>query len=221
MRKLVIAGVAVVLGLENLGAQSVDRVIERAIAQWASVKTVRATFEQTIVNPITGSSMPSKGSFQQRRPDKLAVLFSDPAGDRIIADGKFVWLFLQSSTPGQVVKMTYAEAGASNTDLIGQFLDTPRAKYDLVDNGIETVGGRPTRSLTLTAKAGVALPFTKSRVWIDTTDSMIRQFESTDASGLTRKVRLLTLTPNAGVDSSAFVFSVPKGVRVVEPGRQR
>jgi outer membrane lipoprotein-sorting protein len=48
---------------------------------------------------------------------------------------------------------------------------------------------------------------------------MIRQFESTEATGLSRKVRLVTLVPNAAVDSSAFVFRVPDGVRVVEPMR--
>jgi outer membrane lipoprotein carrier protein len=200
----------------NVSAQAI---IDRAVAEWGKIRTIRATFEQTIVNPITGSSMPSKGSFQQRRPDKLAVIFTEPQGDRIVGDGKFVWAFLQSATPGQVVKMTYADAGAHNTDLIGQFLDTPRSKYDIVDNGHETVGGRTTRVLTLTAKAGEELPFIRSKVWIDTTDSMIRQFESVEATGLTRKVRLLTLSANVPVDSTAFVFRVPPGVRVVEPGR--
>jgi outer membrane lipoprotein-sorting protein len=45
---------------------------------------------------------------------------------------------------------------------------------------------------------------------------MIRQFESTDVNGVTRRVRLLTLSPNALVDNSAFTFKTPKGVRVVE-----
>lgn len=165
--------------------------------------------------------MPSKGHFQQRRPDLLAVTFTEPKGDRIVADGKHVWMFLESATPGQVIKMTYADAGALNTDLIGQFLDAPRAKYDIADNGLESIGGRVTRALTLTAKPGQSLPFIRSKVWFDTTDSMIWQFESTEASGLTRKVRLLTVSPNAAVDRAAFVFQVPKGVRVVEPGRQR
>ncbi len=165
--------------------------------------------------------MPSKGAYQQRRPDKLAVSFTDPKGDLIIADGKFVWVFLQSATPGQVMKLTYADAGAQNTDLIGQFLDTPRSKYDIIDNGHESVGGRTTRVLTLTAKQGQALPFIRSKVWIDTADAMIRQFESTEATGLTRKVRLLTLTPNAPVDTGAFEFKTPAGVRIVEPGRLR
>jgi outer membrane lipoprotein carrier protein len=200
-------------------AQVVDRTIERAVSEWAKVRTLRATFEQSIINPLTGSAMPSKGDYQQRKPDLLAVSFSEPKGDRIVADGKFVWVFLQSATPGQVIKLSYADAGAQNTDLIGQFLDAPRAKYDIRDGGTETLGTRVTRVLTLVAKPGQDLPFIRARVWIDTADAMIRQFESTEATGLSRKVHLLTLTPNAAVDTTAFVFNVPKGVRVVEPGR--
>lgn len=197
--------------------QDVDAVIKRAVTAWAKVRTLRATFVQTIVNPITGSRMTSRGELQQRKPSRLAITFTDPAGDRIVADGKHVWIYVPSATPGQVIKMSNAEAGASNTDLIGQFLTTPRGKYDAVDNGVDTVGKRRARALVLTAKQGQALPFIRAKVWVDTKDNLIRQFESTDASGVTRRVTLLTLAPNAAVKSTAFRFTVPEGTRVVEP----
>ena len=160
--------------------------------------------------------MVSRGELQQRKPNKLAISFSDPAGDRIVADGRFVWVYLQSATPGQVVKLANTDVGAASTDLIGQFLSTPRSKYDATDAGAEKVGSRNTRALVLVAKPGTQLPFTRAKVWVDDTDGLIRQFESTDANGLTRKVRMLSLTPNAAVDSSVFTFVVPKDVRVVE-----
>src|SRR5882724_7665074 len=131
--------------------QSVDATITRAVAAWSRVKTLRATFEQTITNPITGPAMRSKGELQQRKPNKLAINFSDPAGDRIVADGKYVWVFLQSATPGQVVRMTSTDIGAASTDLIGQFLNTPRSTYDATYAGADKVGGRPARALVLTA----------------------------------------------------------------------
>jgi outer membrane lipoprotein carrier protein len=128
-----------------------------------------------------------------------------------------VWIYLQSATPGQVLKMSNAEAGAGNTDLIGQFLNTPRKKYEATDGGSEKVNGRDARVLTLLAKQGESLPFVRAKVWVDAEDGLIRQFESTDTNGITRKVRLVTLTPNASVRSDAFVFKVSKGVRVVTP----
>jgi outer membrane lipoprotein carrier protein len=197
--------------------QEVDAVIKRAVAAWSKVRTLRATFEQTVTNPLTGSKMVSRGELQQRKPSRLAITFTEPRGDRIVADGQHVWVFLPSATPGQVIKMTNAEAGASNTDLIGQFLATPRSTYDATDAGGDTVGKRSARVLVLTAKAGQSLPFIRAKVWVDTRDNLIRQFESTDSNGITRRVRMLTLSTNAVVKDGAFVFTVPEGVRVVEP----
>ncbi|MEX2154884.1 MAG: outer-membrane lipoprotein carrier protein LolA [Gemmatimonadaceae bacterium] len=197
--------------------QDVNGTINRAIAAWSRVKTLRATFEQTLTNPITGSALTSKGALQQRKPNRLAITFSDPAGDRIVADGKFVWVFLQSATPGQVVKLANTDVGAASTDLIGQFLTTPRETYDATDAGTDKVGKRTARALVLTAKPGELLSFIRAKVWVDTADHLIRQFESTDANGITRRVRLLTLTPNASVDNKVFSFRVPQNVRVVQP----
>lgn len=195
--------------------QGVDATINRAIAAWGKVRTLRATFRQTVTNPITGSTMHSTGDLQQRKPNKLAITFSDPAGDQIVGDGKFVWVFLKSATPGQVIKLANTDAGAASNDLIGQFLNTPRSRYDAADGGADTVGTRSARAVLLTAKPGEALPFVRAKVWVDTRDGLIRQFESTDANGVSRRVQLLTLSPNATVDDSAFTFRVPKDVRIV------
>lgn len=215
MLLILLATTTLALAGELPARQDIDRTIDRAVTAWAKVKTLRAEFVQTVVNPITGSSMESRGKLQQRKPNRLAIVFHQPVGDRIIADGRHVWIFLPSAAPGQVMKMTNAQAGAANTDLIGQFLDNPRKRYDITDGGTETVGGRRTRALVLTAKAGQQAPVLRARVWIDEKDALIRQFESTDASGVTRKVRLTSLKPNAKVDSTAFVFDAPAGVKVV------
>ena len=56
----------------------------------------------------------------------------------------------------------------------------------------------------------------RAKVWIDSADALIRQFESTDPNGITRRVRLIKLVPNASVKDKSFAFKVPEGVRVVE-----
>ena len=214
---LAVATIAICPPKAQPQAADVDATIKRAIAAWSRVKTLRATFEQSITNPITGSAMVSRGELQQRKPNKLAITFTDPAGDRIIGDGKFVWVYLQSATPGQVIKLANTDAGAASTDLIGQFLTTPRSKYTATDAGADKVGDRTARGIVLLAKPGERLPFIRAKVWVDNTDGLIRQFEATDANGITRKVKLLTVNTNTTVNESVFAFTVPSGVRVVEP----
>lgn len=190
--------------------------LDRAVAAWAKVKTVRATFEQTITNSLTGRTLNASGEYQQQRPGKLAVLFADPANDRIVADGKFVWLYLPSSAPDQVMKTALGADGTGTVDLTAQFLTSPRTKYNITPNGAQTVSGRATHGYTLVPKNAASAPFQIASVWIDDADATIRQFEVTERSGVQRKVRLLTLKTNVPVESSAFVFTAPKGVRVIE-----
>jgi outer membrane lipoprotein carrier protein len=214
---LVVFGLAAApLAAAPLGAQSVDATIDRAVAAWAKVKTVRGTFEQTVTNPLTGSSATARGAYVQERPGRLSIRFSPPASDAIVSDGKAVWVYLPTSAPGQVVKRPATDRSATPIDLTGQFLDAPRTKYDIAAAGTRTVAGHAAHALTLTPKAGTSGPFTKATVWIDDDDSLIREFEVAEPSGVTRHIRLTTVDPNVSVERSEFTFTVPPGVKVVD-----
>ena len=189
--------------------------LDRAVAAWSKVKTARATFEQTITNPLTGRTMTANGEYQQERPGKLAVTFADPANDRIVADGKHVWLYLPSTAPDQVIKSVQSASGTGTVDLTAQFLTSPRSKYKIDAVGTQVVSGRATHGFNLIPKSSESAPFMAASVWIDDQDATIRQFEVTDASGVQRKVRLKSFKTNVPVDAGAFVFTPPAGVRVV------
>jgi outer membrane lipoprotein carrier protein len=189
--------------------------LDRAVAVWAKVKTARATFVQTINNPLTGRALTANGEYQQERPGKLAVLFADPANDRIVADGQYVWLYLPSSAPDQVIKTTQSAAGTGTVDLTAQFLTAPRSKFNIEAIGTQTVSGRATHGFNLVPKNTKGAAFHAASVWIDDEDATIRQFEVTDAQGVQRKVRLTSFKTNVPVDARAFVFTPPAGVRVV------
>jgi len=214
--RLASLSIALAVVAAPLAAQSTDATIDRAVAAWAKVKTVRGTFEQTVTNSLTGSSANSRGTYAQERPNRLAIRFEQPGTDAIIADGKVVWVYLPSSAPGQVIKRPATDRASVPIDLTGQFLDSPRTKYDITAAGTRTVSGHPAHGLTLVPKAGTSAPFTKATVWIDDDDALIREFEETESTGVTRRVRLTSVEPNAPVARSDFTFVVPKGVKVVD-----
>jgi len=199
-----------------LGAQNVDATIDRAVAAWTKVKTVRGTFEQTVTNQITGSSATARGQYVQERPNRLSIRFSQPASDAIVADGKAVWIYLPSTAAGQVLKRPATDPASTPIDLTGQFLDSPRAKYDITAAGTKTVDGHATHALKLVPKKGTNAPFTQATVWVDDDDALIREFEETEPSGVTRHVRLTAIETNPTVDRSAFIFKVPAGVKIVD-----
>jgi outer membrane lipoprotein carrier protein len=199
-------------------AQSNDSAIDRAAAAWATVKTVRGSFDQMVTNPLTGSSANAHGQYVQERPNRLAIRFSQADSSAIVADGRVVWVYLPSSLPGQVIKRSATDHAAIPIDLTGQFLDAPRAKYDITPSTGRTVDGHAAHGFTLVPKkgSGSPSPFTTATVWIDDDDSLIREFEETETSGVVRHIHLTTVDLNVPVDRSAFTFVVPKGVRVVD-----
>jgi len=215
---LVVVGALAAAATANtpLAAQSPAEIIDRAVAAWAKVTTVRGTFEQTVTNSLTGTSASSRGTYAQERPNRLAIRFEQPGNDAIVADGKAVWVYLPSSAPGQVIKRAATDRSSMPIDLTGQFLDAPRRKYDVAEAGARSVGGRPAHGLTLIPKPGVNAGFTKATVWVDDQDALIREFEETEASGVTRHVRLTTIEPNASLNRSMFTFVIPKNTRVVD-----
>lgn len=197
-------------------AQAVDATIDRAVAAWSKVKTLRGGFEQTITNPITGSAVSSKGTYAQEKPNKLSIRFAAPASDAIVSDGKYLWVYLPTSAPGQVIRRPATERGAVPIDVTGQFLDAPKSKYAISAADTKTVDGHPTHALQLVAKPNAGAPVAKATVWVDDDDSIIREFESLDANGVTRHVKLTSIELNGAVDQSLFTFAPPAGVKVLD-----
>ena len=212
MKILLSAATALVLTLP-LSAQTPEATVDRAVKAYARVKTARATFEQTLTNPLTGNTQVARGEFQQQTPGRLAITFTDPRGDRIVNDGRAVWVYTPSSAPGQVIKLSPAVGGPS-VDLLGTFLNSPRAKYTMAAAGTAVVSGRKTTAVHLTPKQ--PMQFTKATVWIDDADATLRQLEVTDNMGLVRRVRLTKLTLNGPVNRAAFTFTPPAGVKVYD-----
>jgi outer membrane lipoprotein carrier protein len=216
-RALVLTGALLApLSLAATRPHAQGDLLDRAVAAWSKVKTARATFEQTITNSLTGRTLTASGEYQQQRPGKLSVRFSEPANDRIVADGTRLWLYLPSTTPGQVIRTSLKNGGSGTVDLTAQFLTAPRTRYRISQGGTADVSGRATHAYTLVPKQKEGATFQTATVWIDDADATIRQFEVTEPSGLVRRVRLTSFRPNVPVDASAFTFTVPAGVRVVD-----
>ena len=111
MRPYLILGAMFAALSSPLRAQSAESVIDKAVTAYKSIRTMRGSFEQTIRNPLTGTSMTARGDFQQQLPDRIAVIFSDPKGDRIIVNGAIAWLYLPSTNPGQALKVPSGAGG--------------------------------------------------------------------------------------------------------------
>lgn len=200
------------------GAQSADATLDRAASVYAGLRSVRAEFKQTLNNPLTGSTATTAGTILRRKPNLLSISFSN--GDRIVADGTSLWLYFPSSVPGQVIRQSSGAGMSAAFDPAGELLTAPHSRYTAANAGKSSVAGRAAHIIALTPKSASA-PFAKVKLWVDDSDSSVRQFEITERNGLTRTISITRLTANAMLPRSAFSFSVPKGVRVVRQPLQQ
>lgn len=195
-------------------AQSPAATIDRAASAFKKAGSIRATFEQTLNNPLTGNQSKSTGELALAQPDRFSLRFQG-AGDRVVSDGKWLWVYLPSAAPGQVLKMPASSKSSVGLDVVGDLLTTPRAKFDVSDAGATTIDGRATHAVLLTPKRE-GQGITRAKVWVDDADGAVRQIVLTQDTGLERTWRMTSWTTNPTLPKSTFAFSVPKGVRVVD-----
>jgi outer membrane lipoprotein carrier protein len=216
MRRTISAAVvALAFAATAAGAQTpADAALDRAVAAYAKVHSLRATFDQSLSNPVTGRTAQAKGELLVKRPGRVAVRFTQPSGDRIVSDGKFVWIYLPTSAPGQVIRAHADDSQGTGMDVSTELLTAPRTKFDIADAGAATVNGRATRIVVLTPRT--PRNYTKARLWIDDADGVVRQLELSENSGVVRTIVFRTIQLNAKVPASAFKFEVPKGAKVFD-----
>ena len=187
--------------------------LDGAAARYRAARSVRAPFEQWLTNPLTKTTRAAHGEFLQRGRRRFALRFSEPAGDAIVSDGAFVWMYLPSTVKGQVIKLPLV-AGAG-FDFIGELLTTPRQHYAVTTLADETVGGHRCAVFSLAPRTSNA-PFTGAKLWIGTDDLLLWQLETVEPSSLVRRVLFTSVKLNGALPKGALTFALPPGTRVVD-----
>ncbi|SRR5258705_4855827 len=190
--------------------------LDRASAAYQTIRTLSAEFTQVIANPLIGAPDTTRGKLYQMRPSRFAMRFTHPRGDRIVADGRHLWLYTPSTTPGQVIRTTIpATSTSGGPNFIGQFVERPRERYRARYVRADSLAGRVMDVVELIPKSA-DLPYSKAVVWIDREDGLVRRVEIDETSGQQRTLVLAQLAVNRGVPGREFTFSPPAGLRVVD-----
>ena len=198
-----------------LQAQNADAIIGRAAKVYRSLGSLQANFVQVIDNPMIDSAE-STGTLVQAGPVKLAMRFTDPAGEAIVIDGRHVWVYTPSTVPGQVVRLAVPSGGpVYGYNLLAWLLDRPSERYKASYLRSERLNGRTTDVIELTP-AVPDLPFEKAVIWLDRENALPRRLEIHEQSGATRTLDLSQIRVNEQVPERTFTFKVPNGVRVVD-----
>jgi outer membrane lipoprotein carrier protein len=190
-------------------------ILDRASAAYQSVTTLTADFTQIVDNPMIGAPDTTWGRLYEIRPSHFAMRFTHPKGDRIVADGRWLWLYTPSTTPGQVIRTKIPDVGTTGPNLIGQFVERPRERYRARYVRADSVGRPPADVVELTPLKS-DWPYEKAMIWVDRASALVTRLEITENAGQRRVVILRTLKLNGGVPQREVTFAPPAGVRVVD-----
>src|SRR3989442_638657 len=189
--------------------------LDRATASFDTVRTLQADFVQIVENPMLGDPDTTRGKLYQRRPSYFAMRFTDPQNDRVVADGRRLWLYTPSTTPGQVIRSAIPGTGTTGPNLIGQFVEHPRERYDARYVRADSISDGLIDVITLTPRSK-DLPYSAATVWIARQDGLVRRIDIVETSGQRRTIILRNLAINQAVPAREFRVSPPAGSRVVD-----
>src|SRR5207237_939956 len=139
----------------------------------------------------------TRGRLYQMRPSRFAMRFTDPKGDRIVADGRFLWLYTPSTTPGQVLRSRIPEYGSTGPNLIGQFVEHPRERYTARYVRVDSLAEGVADVVVLVPKTGDQ-PYSEATIWVSRDDALVRRLDIVEASGQRRTVMLREIRVNGG-----------------------
>lgn len=202
----------VVLAPRPVTGQDALQILEVASERHQDLAGFCAEFRQVVVNDILRQTTRSRGEICQARSDRFEMRFSDPEGDRVVADGRYIWIYLPSTDPGQVFQATLNGRGGQ-FDLHREFLTDPGERYLPTLGGQADVSGRTTWVLELEPIR--TSPFLRARIWIDVADHMVRKLELTEDEGFVRTVELSDFRLDPAVPAERFRFEPPDGVQVI------
>jgi len=206
----------------SLALQSPDPwpILDRASQTYQTVTSLSANFVQIITNPMIGTPDTTRGRLYQMRPSRFSMRFTAPKGDRIVADGRFLWLYTPSTTPGQVIRSRIPEYGTTGPNLIGQFVEQPRERYTAQYVRADSLpdGGRPggPADVIRLVPKGYDQPYSEATIWVGREDALVHRVDIVESAGQERTVILRNIRVNGGVPGRELTFSPPAGIRVVD-----
>lgn len=195
-------------------ADSGVAVINRAAQVYKGLHSLRADFEQIIADEMIGT-FESRGVLVQAGQNQLAMYFTDPKGDAIVIDGRYVWAYTPSTTPGQVIRLPVPSGPTYGFNVLAWLLDRPAERYRINYLGREFVNFNQTDIVEL-IPISADLPFKRAVLWLDRDAALPRKLEVQERSGAKRTLILSKIRTNEKVSDKTFQFEVPAGVRVID-----
>jgi len=194
-------------------AQDAGAILSRAAERYETLSGFCADFQQVIEATLMRRTVSSAGELCQTSSHLFEMRFTNPAGDRYVADGTYIWSYTPSIDAEQVFRTRVASSGG-RFDLHREFLTNPGVRYSPRLLRREVAGGRDCFVLELTPRTA-SPDYQRATVWVDASDYLIRKIEIQEVSENIRTVEFMAIRLNPTIPASRFQFDPPAGAQVI------
>lgn len=188
------------------------QVLRAAAQRYDSLHALCARFRQVRRVPLLNQVTESAGRLCHRDPNLFVMDFSDPEGDIVVGDGRYLWIYYPSMDSSQVFQQPLGEGGG-RFDFHREFLANPGSKYAPEYLRADSVEGHATDVIRLVPRAPTS--YREARVWIDTDRHLIRRVVITEENDSVREVTLSDLRLNPELPAGMFEFTPPEGATII------
>lgn len=210
---LLVAGAA---SARTLAAQA-DKgvgIVEAAAKKYEALSSFQAQFRQHWEDRIPIAGDDSRGTIYQEGKNHLAMRWSDPPNEAIILDGTWLWMYLPSTSPGEVKRFPQQNHPTYGSNVVGTFLDNPVDRYRITYVKSERIDGHITDAVMMEPLPNSGLQFRRATVWFDRDLGLPRRLEIEETRDHTRVLELSSFQQNRSIPPAIFTFD-PKGLRVI------
>lgn len=172
--------------------------------KYKTMTTIKATVQQTTRSELLGVETVT-GDLMVKRPAKLRW----SQGDKLfVSDGKKMWIY--TAEDKQVIEYDDIAANRASAEQMLTSLDRIEEKF-----AVTLVSSDATQHVVDLAPKTSDQGFKKVKLVLGA-DLMVKSVTITDAFDNVTEMVFKTVTLNATIDDSQFVFSVPTGVDVIK-----
>jgi outer membrane lipoprotein carrier protein len=195
------------------GDASAMALLREASASYGNLGGLCSDFHQRLEVTLLKRVREGTGELCQRSPNLFSMRFSDPAGDAVVVDGEFMWMYTPSNDPSQVLRFS-ADGVEGRFNFHKAFLEDPESRFVATDLGVEAVAGMPARVLRV--RPIEVSQFMRARLWFDRESLLIVRVEIEDLNESVRTITLTNQRMNPDLPESFFTFTPPPEARVVK-----
>jgi outer membrane lipoprotein-sorting protein len=192
---------------------TVSDVVKSVKKRYSDIECYSAEFK--ITSDKGGKKTVQQGIVKSKYPDKLLVEFSSPAGQKIVANDRTMWIYMPSLN-------VVAEQSLNNSDAslfsgsksgLARLFNKFHYKFDSKDQPSVDADGKKYYTLYLKQKESRS-GYKSMRLWISE-DYLIRRALGETSSGKKVEIEFSNIKTNENFPNGIFKFDMPAHAKVI------